>query len=170
MATDANTAIVRRFYNEVWNRGNLAVGDVYVRHDLCPSTAPSGPAGQQAVAGRCRTTCPDVHLAVELLVAEGAYVVARWTMAGSLCWPSAPSVGITRLADRPGAGHRGPGAHQYSPAVPLGRFLPPARRGPTDAPCAPRRAPSWRASRSRRQLSSLMSAAWERGLVRARRR
>ena len=110
MVADANTASVRRFYDEVWNRGNLAIADElfaddYVRHDLRPGTAPAPPAGPRARVGRCRAAFLDVHLAVELLVAEGAYVVARWTMAGTPCWPSGPSVGITRLTDRHGAGH-----------------------------------------------------------------
>lgn len=67
MSAEANKAIVRRFYEEVWNRGNLDVADDifaadYVRHDLRPGTAPPGPAGQKAVAGMFRTAFP-VHLA-----------------------------------------------------------------------------------------------------------
>jgi predicted ester cyclase len=88
MPAEANKAIVRRFYEEDWNRGNLDAADAifaadYVRHDLRPGAAPPGPAGQKAVAGMFRAAFPDVHLAVELLVAEGEYVVARWTMAGT---------------------------------------------------------------------------------------
>ena len=88
MPVDANRAIVRRFYDEVWNRGNLdAADDIfaadYVRHDLRPGTAPPGPAGQKAVARMFRAAFPDVHLAVGLLVAEGEYVVAQWTIAGT---------------------------------------------------------------------------------------
>jgi predicted ester cyclase len=89
--TDDNKALVRRFYNEVWNRGNLDVANEvfaadYVRHDLRPGTAPPGPAGQQAVAGLFRTSFPDVRLTVDLLVAEADMVVARWTIDGTN-WP-----------------------------------------------------------------------------------
>jgi steroid delta-isomerase-like uncharacterized protein len=88
MSAEEHKAIIRRFYEEVWNRGNLDVADEiftddYVRHDLRPGTAPPGPAGQKAVAGLFRAAFPDVHLAVELLVAEGELVAARWTMEGT---------------------------------------------------------------------------------------
>jgi predicted SnoaL-like aldol condensation-catalyzing enzyme len=51
----ANKQIVRRFYEELWNGGNLQAADElvsadYVRHDLRPPEAPPGPAGQKAVA------------------------------------------------------------------------------------------------------------------------
>ena len=44
MSIADNKALVRRFYEEVWNRGNLAAADDifrddYVRHDLRPGNA-----------------------------------------------------------------------------------------------------------------------------------
>ena len=88
MDAERNKRLIERFYEEVWAQGNVAFAqqvfaDDYVRHDLRPGTAPPGSAGQKAVAGLFRAAFPDVHLAVELLVAEGEYVVARWTMAGT---------------------------------------------------------------------------------------
>jgi steroid delta-isomerase-like uncharacterized protein len=84
--------IVRRFYEELWNRGNLQVADElvspdYVRHDLRPGEAPPGPAGQKAVAQKFREAFPDVRLEVESLIAEGDLVAARWTISGTYAGP-----------------------------------------------------------------------------------
>jgi steroid delta-isomerase-like uncharacterized protein len=86
--SEANKALIRRFYEEVWNKGNLdAAYDIfaedYVRHDLRPGDAPAGPEGQKLVAGMFRAAFPDVHLSVEFMVAEADMVVARWMMRGT---------------------------------------------------------------------------------------
>jgi steroid delta-isomerase-like uncharacterized protein len=88
MMGDADKQVVRRFYEELWDRGNLAAADElvardYIRHDLRPGDAPPGPAGQKAVAEKFRAAFPDVRLEVEALVGEGDLVVARWTMIGT---------------------------------------------------------------------------------------
>jgi steroid delta-isomerase-like uncharacterized protein len=86
--TDVNKDVVARFYEQLWNRGNLDAADElvatdYVRHDLRPGEAPPGPNGQKAVAATFRAAFPDVHLELEALVAEGDLVAARWTMTGT---------------------------------------------------------------------------------------
>lgn len=83
-----NKQVVRRFYEELWNRGNLDAADELVaqgdvRHDLRAGDAPPGPAGQKAVAEKFRAAFPDVRLEVEALAAEGALVAARWTIFGT---------------------------------------------------------------------------------------
>jgi steroid delta-isomerase-like uncharacterized protein len=88
MTADSSKQVVRRFYEELWNRGNMDAADElvapdYVRHDLRPGDAPPGPAGQKAVAQKFRAAFPDVRLEVEALVAEGDLVAARWTMFGT---------------------------------------------------------------------------------------
>jgi steroid delta-isomerase-like uncharacterized protein len=88
MTGDANKQVVRRFYEELWNRGNLAAADelvapAYVRHDLRAGDAPPGPAGQKAVAEKFRRAFPDMRLEVEALVADGDLVAARWTISGT---------------------------------------------------------------------------------------
>ncbi len=88
MSTDENKALVRRFYEEVWNQGNLGVADEvfaadYVRHDLRPSPVPPGPEGQKLVANMFRTAFPDGQMTIDLLIAEADMVVARWTIQGT---------------------------------------------------------------------------------------
>ncbi len=98
--SEENKALVRRFYEQVWTQGNLdAAYDVftnnYVRHDLRPGGAPSGPEGQKLIAGMFRAAFPDVQLNVEFMVAEADMVVARWTMGGTHqgAWGGIPPTG-----------------------------------------------------------------------------
>lgn len=101
MPTSAdNKAIIRRFYDEVWNLGHLDVAlevfsDDYVRHDLRPAAAQPGAAGQRKVAADFRAAFPDLTATVELLIAEDDLVVARWTMAGTNtgAWGGVPPTG-----------------------------------------------------------------------------
>jgi steroid delta-isomerase-like uncharacterized protein len=88
MSGEANKQLVRRLYEELFNRGNLDAADElvasdYVRHDLRPGEAPAGPAGQKAGAEKFRAAFADLRMDVEALVAEGDLVAARWTMLGT---------------------------------------------------------------------------------------
>jgi steroid delta-isomerase-like uncharacterized protein len=83
-----NKALVRRFYEEVWDRGNFDVCDEvfaadYVRHDLRATEALPGPEGQKRIAADFRRAFPDLRLQVDILVAEEDYVVGRWTASGT---------------------------------------------------------------------------------------
>src|SRR5712692_6841648 len=100
MSTDQNKALIRRFYDEVWNKGNLEVADEvfaedYVRHDLRPSSALPGPAGQKKVAADFRGAFPDLNMSVELMLADGDLVAARWTTEGinTGAWGDVPPTG-----------------------------------------------------------------------------
>jgi steroid delta-isomerase-like uncharacterized protein len=88
VASEENKVLVRRFYEELWNKGNGAAAyDIvavdYVRHDLRPGNPPAGPEGQKVIAEAFRAAFPDLHLELEGLVAEDDMVVARWTMKGT---------------------------------------------------------------------------------------
>ena len=83
-----NKRLVERFYEEVWARGNVqfaheVFADGYVRHDLRPTQAAPGAAGQAQIAEAFRAAFPDLQWRVDLLVAEGDLVAARWTAAGT---------------------------------------------------------------------------------------
>ncbi len=100
MSTEHNKALVRRFYEEVWNRGNLSVADDifaadYARHDLRPGNALPGPAGQKKIAADFRAAFPDLHMMIDLIIAEENLVVARWTTEGTNTgqWGNVPPTG-----------------------------------------------------------------------------
>ncbi|HEX9124403.1 MAG TPA: ester cyclase [Actinomycetota bacterium] len=88
MGSEENKSLVRRFYEEVWNKGNVSVtsevfaGD-YVRHDLRPTQALPGPAGQAKIAADFRAAFPDLRMRVDLILAESDLVAARWTCEGT---------------------------------------------------------------------------------------
>jgi predicted ester cyclase len=73
--TEANKALVRRFMEEVFNRGNLAVVDELWIADRIE--------GGKRATEHLRTAFPDYHRTIEAQVAEGDLVVTRWTMRGT---------------------------------------------------------------------------------------
>jgi steroid delta-isomerase-like uncharacterized protein len=86
---DANKALINRFYEEVWNKGNVefawqVFAEDYVRHDLRPTQALPGPEGQAKVAADFRRAFPDLKFKVDLALAEGDLVAARWTATGTM--------------------------------------------------------------------------------------
>jgi steroid delta-isomerase-like uncharacterized protein len=88
MSLAENKALVRRFYEEVWNQGNVDVteeifSDDYVRHDLRPSRAEPGAAGMAKIAADFRVAFPDLRFREDLILAEDDLVAARWTAEGT---------------------------------------------------------------------------------------
>ena len=88
MGVQANKRLVERFYEEVWARGNVAFAeevfaDGYVRHDLRPTQAAPGAAGQARIAAGFREAFPDLQWRIDLLLGEDALVAARWTASGT---------------------------------------------------------------------------------------
>lgn len=100
MGVEENRSLVLRFYEQVWNQGNVNVAgeifaDDYVRHDLRPTQALPGWAGQAKIAADFRAALPDLHMVVDLIVAEGDLVAARWTTEGTNtgAWGGRPPTG-----------------------------------------------------------------------------
>jgi steroid delta-isomerase-like uncharacterized protein len=88
MTADQNKELVRRFYEEVWDRGNFAFAtevfaDDYVRHDLRATTALPGPEGQAKIAADFRAAFPDLRFNVDMVFGEGDMVAGRWTATGT---------------------------------------------------------------------------------------
>ena len=84
---DRNKALLRRFYEELWSRGNLEiipelVAEDFVDHHPLPGTPP-GREGLAALVTTWRTAFPDMRETCEDLIAEGDKVVGRFTMRGT---------------------------------------------------------------------------------------
>ena len=92
MSEDANKALVRRFYEEAWAKGELSVADElfaddYVRHDLRAGDPTPGPEGQKEIAAAFRAAFPDLTWEIDFLLADGDFVVGRWTTTGTHLGP-----------------------------------------------------------------------------------
>jgi predicted ester cyclase len=92
MGVDENKALIRRFYEEVWGKGDETLSaevfrDDYVRHDLRPAAAEPGAAGQTKIALDFRRAIPDLVWRVDLILGDGEYVVGRWTATGTQTGP-----------------------------------------------------------------------------------
>ena len=80
-----NRDLARRFFEEVWNQGDEAAIDRYIATDAAGNDPTFG-AGRDAFRAqwrKWRAAFPDLHFAVEDLVAEGDKVVTRWTLTGT---------------------------------------------------------------------------------------
>jgi predicted ester cyclase len=88
MSTEQNKAIVRRYHDELFNKGNLAVADEvfdpnYLNSVLDKLGLPRGPEGFKQYVSMMRTGLPDLHLTIEDQVAEGDKEVHRLIARGT---------------------------------------------------------------------------------------
>src|SRR5262245_58068994 len=84
MSIEHNTAVVRRWRQELWSSGHLAVADEiiapdYVRHDPGDPFPARGPEDVKRIVTMLRTMLPDFCIQVEAVIAEGDIVVSRYT-------------------------------------------------------------------------------------------
>lgn len=82
-----NKDIIRRYYNELWNKWNLALADELIAPDVAfrgsLAVETQGLEGFKAYVNTVRTAFPDFHNTIEDLIAEGDKVVARLTYNGT---------------------------------------------------------------------------------------
>ncbi len=86
--SEQNKAIVRRLFEELWNKGNLSVADQlfspnYAHHDPSTPDFGRGPESERKRATLYRTAFPDLHLTIEDIIAEGETVMTRWSCHGT---------------------------------------------------------------------------------------
>ena len=86
--SEQNKAIVRRLFEELWNKGNLSLADQlftpnYTHHDSSSPDFGHGPESERKRATLYRTAFPDLRLTIEDLIAEGDTVMARWSCHGT---------------------------------------------------------------------------------------
>jgi predicted ester cyclase len=95
--SEANKELVRRHFEEIWNRKDLAVADElmaqdYVEHAVAPfgQAEPgrvNGPAAMRETAQWLLAQFPDLHMTVEAIVAEGDTVAVRILSEGTNLGP-----------------------------------------------------------------------------------
>jgi steroid delta-isomerase-like uncharacterized protein len=84
MSAEENKAIFRRYVEEIWNQGNDAAIDELVSTNFV-THFPGVPETKSLEGYRefftlLRAAFPDPHFTVDLVVAEGDKIAARWVM------------------------------------------------------------------------------------------
>jgi steroid delta-isomerase-like uncharacterized protein len=87
-SAEENKALARRWFEDLFNAGNLEVADEitapdHVNHDPTLPDIPTGPEGQKQVVNLYRGAFTNAHISVEEQLAEGDRVVTRWTSSGT---------------------------------------------------------------------------------------
>ncbi len=87
VCTEENKLLVRRFYEEVVNTGDVERLEGLISPDYVEvhnnTRHPAGIAGAKEHVLGSRRTYPDLHLTVEQQIAEGEWVVTRVTARGT---------------------------------------------------------------------------------------
>ena len=87
MLGEQNKALVRRYYDELWNAWNLDVADEIIGADIAfrgsLGLTTKGLEGFKQYVNTVRAAFPDFHNTIEELIAEGDKVVARLTYRGT---------------------------------------------------------------------------------------
>jgi steroid delta-isomerase-like uncharacterized protein len=79
-----NKQLVRRLFNDLWNKGNLAVANAifasnYVNHDPATPDFGTGPEGVKQLVTVYRNAFPDLQLTVNQMIDTGQLVTTRFT-------------------------------------------------------------------------------------------
>ena len=87
MSAEDNKAIARRYWEEVWSTGNVAMVDELVApeslfHSGASINTRDNEARKQGTT-RWRTWVPDLRTTIDDIFAEGDKVVVRWTTRGT---------------------------------------------------------------------------------------
>jgi steroid delta-isomerase-like uncharacterized protein len=87
MSVEENKSLVRRFLEEVWNKGNLALVDELIAADYVyhhpTGMVLHGIEQYKKLVNEVRTAFPDIHFTIDDIIAESNKVVYRWTLRGS---------------------------------------------------------------------------------------
>lgn len=87
MSVRENKALISRYYNDLWNKWNLAVADDLIAYEIAfrgsLAVTVQGLDGFKEYVNMVRAAFPDFHNSIEELIAEGDKVVARLTYSGT---------------------------------------------------------------------------------------
>lgn len=105
MSVEENKAVARRFIEEVWNQGNLALIDELmapglVHHEADPSRTIDR-EGFKGFVAALRAAVPDIRFSIEDMLGEGEKVATRVEARGTsggrpVAWSG---IGIVRVVD-----------------------------------------------------------------------
>ena len=88
---ERNKETARRFFNEVFNKGNLAVVDESMSPSYVFDGQPQSAAEVKAWVTGLRTTFPDLHFELQVVLAEGDTVALRWQLTGTNTGGASPT-------------------------------------------------------------------------------
>ena len=99
MLAEGNEALLRRYYEAVWNQGDLVVSDELISADEIQHThgvvGPGCPAWDKQAARTFRAAFPDVHFTIELIVHGGDLTAVLWRAHGTHLPTRTPIVDYT---------------------------------------------------------------------------
>jgi steroid delta-isomerase-like uncharacterized protein len=86
--SEGNKFVIRRSFEELWNKGNLSLADElfapnYAHHHPSTPDVGRGPESEKKRATLYRTAFPDLQLTIEDIIAEGETVMARLSCRGT---------------------------------------------------------------------------------------
>jgi steroid delta-isomerase-like uncharacterized protein len=88
MTVNENTALVRRYFDTIWNKGELERETEFVAKDIVVHAPPipgipEGIGGPLAIVGTFRAALPDLHLTQDVVFGGDDKVVQIWTTRGT---------------------------------------------------------------------------------------
>ena len=87
MSSD-NRHLVQRLFNDLFNKGNLAVADEiiapnHVNHDPATPDFGKGPDGEKQIVTLYRKAFPDLHFTIDQIIDADEFVTTRYTSTGT---------------------------------------------------------------------------------------
>jgi steroid delta-isomerase-like uncharacterized protein len=88
MSTEQNKNVLRRIYDEVFNKGDFPkiselVAPNFIEHEHVPGTKAAGGDTLREFTSMMRSAFPDARFTADDMIAEGDKVAARFTMQGT---------------------------------------------------------------------------------------
>jgi predicted ester cyclase len=81
--TEENKALVRKFYEEAWVKGNADAVDEFVAANYVEHGLPTGAEGMKWSITAYRTAFPDWKTTLDNIFAEGEMVTCLWSTRGT---------------------------------------------------------------------------------------
>jgi predicted ester cyclase len=81
--SDRNKALTVRFFEQVFNQGNMGAVDDLLGPDYTFNGVPTSAAATKAWAQALRTRFPDLHFTIETILGEDDKVALRWRLVGT---------------------------------------------------------------------------------------